>query len=50
MYPPTLRRRVQDHIESLIDQDAWASCDRAQGAEQDALQKYFDRWPDRGVA
>ncbi len=47
--PNALRARVQSSIEAEIDRDAWSLCERAQAAEQDALETLLDSWPGVGA-
>jgi hypothetical protein len=46
--PPTeLRRRVQEAIESHIDQKRWAKLQRTEQLEQETLEKVVDAWQKR---
>ncbi len=45
MHPNTLRERVREEIDGLIEPEAWARCARNQEAEQASLQTVLDQWP-----
>jgi hypothetical protein len=44
MNPNELRRRVEDAIVQMIDQDAWAQMQVVEQAETDSLRKVLGRW------
>lgn len=44
MHPNRLRERVVAVLNGLIDHDVWERCERAQEAEEESLEMFFDRW------